>query len=166
MTRQDFIDYVGYWSELLDFCTEEGCYVCENIYSDASRNDFIEEDLYEMVRDMNWREVLNVLQGYDSNSGYDYYLKNDYGEFEGLNDDDDFVSYKDDVLDWGDRYSVWEDEEDDEEDNEENLEPYDSDDEVPLEAEDISFEELFAPSVSVSKNSNAENNDLKTLLAV
>lgn len=62
------------------------------------------------------------------------------GEFEGLNDED-FTSYKDDVLDWGDNNDIWDDDEEDD-DEEEGSQPYDTEDEVPL--GDMSFEELFA----------------------
>lgn len=139
MTRQEFVDGVEYWSDLVDFCNQEGCSICEDVYSDGDRDYDIEEELCEMVRDSNWREVLDTLQAYDRDSGYDYYLKNGCGEFEGLNDED-FTSYKDDVLDWGDNNDIWDDDEEDD-DEEEGSQPYDTEDEVPL--EDISFEELF-----------------------
>ena len=107
MTRQEFLDEVGCWGDLIDFCSEHGCDDCDNIYSDSSRDYEIEEDLYEMVRDCSWREVLDALQTYDRESGYDYYLRNEYGEFEGLNDYEDFTLYKDGVLHWGDVNDIW-----------------------------------------------------------
>lgn len=144
MTRQEFLDEVGCWDDLIDFCSEYGCNDCVNIYSESARDDEIDENLYAIVRECGWREVLSVLQARDEESGYDYYLKNDYGEFEGLNDYEDFTSYKDVVLDWGDVNDIWdEEEEDDDEDSQQYDAEYEEDD-IPLEAEDISFEELFA----------------------
>lgn len=143
MTRQEFLDEVGCWGDLIDFCSEHGCDDCDNIYSDSSRDYEIEEDLYEMVRDCSWREVLDALQTYDRESGYDYYLRNEYGEFEGLNDYEDFTLYKDGVLHWGDVNDIWDEGEDDDEDSQRYDAEYEEDD-IPLEAEDISFEELFA----------------------
>ena len=143
MTRQEFLDEVGCWGDLIDFCSEHGCDDCDNIYSNSSRDYEIEEDLYEMVRDCSWREVLDALQTYDRESGYDYYLRNEYGEFEGLNDYEDFTLYKDGVLHWGDVNDIWDEGEDDDEDSQRYDAEYEEDD-IPLEAEDISFEELFA----------------------
>ena len=143
MTRQEFLDEVGCWGDLIDVCSEHGCDDCDNIYSDSSRDYEIEEDLYEMVRDCSWREVLDALQTYDRESGYDYYLRNEYGEFEGLNDYEDFTLYKDGVLHWGDVNDIWDEGEDDDEDSQRYDAEYEEDD-IPLEAEDISFEELFA----------------------
>ena len=70
------------------------------------------------------------------NGGFDY---------DGM-DENDFDSYKEDVLEWGDNSGVWEDEPDEEDDfdtdtmfNEEDSEP----DEPPVEEEDFSIGELM-----------------------
>ena len=91
MTRQEFIDNIQYWSELLEFCSDEGCNYCEDIYDSDQWNDSINDDVYEMARTSSWRTILDVLQGYDDLSGYDYYRRDDYGEWHGL-DEDDFSS--------------------------------------------------------------------------
>ena len=166
MKRQEFIDEVCYWYQLIDFCSDEGCDFCENIYSDEERDDAINEDLYEWVRNMTWREILDTLQGYDGDSGYDYYLKNDYGEFEGLNNYEDFTSYKDDVLDWGDDNDIW-DEDDEDEDEDEEPQPYiDPEDTTPLETEDISIEELLSSNIITAKITDYDDSDIRKLLAV
>ena len=164
MKRQEFIDEVGYWGELIDFCNQEGCEVCEDIYSSDDRDYEIEEDLCEMVRDSSWREILNSLQAYDRDSGYDYYLKNGWGDFEGINDYEDFTSYKDDVLDWGDDNGIWDE---DDEDEDEEPQPYiDPEDTTPLETEDISIEELLSSNIITAKITDYDDSDIRKLLAV
>ena len=115
---------------------------------------------------MTWREILDTLQGYDGDSGYDYYLKNDYGEFEGLGIYEDFTSYKDDVLDWGDDNDIW-DEDDEDEDEDEEPQPYiDPEDAIPLEIEDISIEELLSSNIITAKITDYDDSDIRKLLAV
>lgn len=164
MKRQEFIDEVGCWGELIDFCNQEGCEGCEDIYSLGDRDYEIEEDLCEVVRDSSWREILDSLQAYDRDSGYDYYLKNDWGDFEGLNDYEDFTSYKDDVLDWGDDNGIWD--EDDEDEDEEPQLYIDPEDTTPLETEDISIEELLSSNIITAKITDYDDSDIRKLLAV
>lgn len=135
MTRQEFIDEAYGWYHLIDFCSAAGCDICEDIYSDGDRDYEIEEDLNDMIRDHNWREILETLQDYDRNSGYEYYRRDEYGDWYGL-DNNDFDQYKNDILAWADDNGIWNDDEG------KSSQPYDTEDEVPL--EDISFEELFA----------------------
>ena len=71
MTRQYFIDNINYWSELLEFCSDEDCDVCEDIYSEDARDDCIDEELVDMARNNNWREMYNILDSIPG--GYDYY---------------------------------------------------------------------------------------------
>lgn len=141
MTRQEFIDDVTSWSELLDFCYEYSCPECDDIVSEDAYDDEINERLYERARDDNWWEVKDWLN--DLPTGNDYYDRyNDCGV------DDDFECYKDDVLHWADNYGdVWEDEEDEEEDEDMELEEgADEEDEEELEEIDFDgfFEEDFA----------------------
>lgn len=137
MTRQEFIDDVTSWSELIDFCYDQDCDICEDIYSEEAKDDHFNNDLVEMARNANdWEELLETLN--DIPTGYDYYICNEYDEFRGA-DEDDFDSYKDDVLEWMDDGEYW-DEYDEEEEPEEYIDP---EDEVPVEKEDVSFAELF-----------------------
>ena len=113
MTRNDFLNDVTEWWELLDFCSDEGCNICEDII--------------------------------DSDQLDGYYRMNGSFDYDGM-DENDFDSYKEDVLEWGDNNGVWEDEPDDEDDfdtdtmfNEEDSEP----DEPPVEEEDFSIGELM-----------------------
>ncbi len=163
MTRQDFIDDVQYWSELIDFCYEEGCYVCEDVYTSDQRDDRIDEGVSEMMRHNSWRTILDTLQTYDNQSGYEYYLLDGYGDWIGL-DDDDFTSYKDDVVDWMDNNGRWDDEDDEDEDIPTGYTPEDI---TPIEAEDLSLNELFNAGVDVMQScQQEEDKDIEYLLAM
>lgn len=134
MTRQQFIDEVNDWWELIDFCNDEGCSYCDDVYSEESRDDYINEELVDMARDADsWSSLLDTLN--DITTGYDYYRRTDYGDWEGLGDYE-FSDYKDDVLEWGDNNDIWE------EDEEEPL-PEDDADDVEFEPEPISLGELM-----------------------
>lgn len=133
MTRQEFIDSINYWDELIEFCTDKGCDYCDDLYDEGQWDHCVEDDAYEIIRSGSWRDVLSTLQDYENLSGYEYYRKDEWGDWYGL-DNNDFDQYKDDILAWADDNGIW--------DEEKSSQPYDTEDEVPL--EDISFEELFA----------------------
>lgn len=163
MTRQEFIDNIHYWSELIEFCSDNGCDYCEDIYSSDAWNDYVDDDVAEMAGNDGWRVILDVLQGYDELSGYDYYRRNDYGEWIGL-DDDDFESYKDDVCGWMDDNDYW-DEEDEEEPPVSYVNPEDV---TPLEAEDVSMDDLFLSGIEALKTKQNEDSaeaDFNSLLS-
>ena len=163
MTRQEFIDNIHYWSELIEFCSDNGCDYCEDIYDSDAWNDYVNDDVAEMARNDGWRDILGVLQEYDELSGYDYYRRNDYGEWIGL-DDDDFESYKDDVCGWMDDNDYW-DEEDEEEPPVSYVNPEDV---TPLEAEDVSMDDLFLSGIEalkIKQNDDSTEADFNSLLS-
>lgn len=151
MTRQDFINDIECWCELIDFCNDEGCYECEDIYDSEQRDDFLNEEVENIARNETWREMLETLQGFADGSGYDYYIKDNYGDFVGL-DDDDFDAYKSEVLDWGDRYDIWDDDE----------EGYG---EASIEPEDVSINDLISAGVAACQSScKNEDADIERFL--
>ena len=50
MTRNDFLNDVTEWWELLDFCSDEGCNICEDIIDSDQLDEYVEED----IRDTNY----------------------------------------------------------------------------------------------------------------
>ena len=143
MTRQEFIDNVTTWSELLDFCYDENIYFCEDVYTEDAKDDYFNDMLVDMARDAgNWQELYNRLE--EIPTGYDYYIRDDYGDFEGA-DDDDFDSRYEDVLEYMDDNEYWDDDDGDEDYEEEPVreEYVDPEDEEPVEEEDVSIAELF-----------------------
>lgn len=134
MTRQEFIDSINYWDELIEFCSDKGCDYCDDLHDAYQWDNCIEDDVREIIRNSGWRDVLSTLQDYEDLSGYEFYRRDEYGDWYGL-DNNDFDQYKNDILAWADDNGIWND------DEEEGSQPYDTEDEIPL--EDISFEELF-----------------------
>lgn len=149
MTRQDFIDGITTWAELLDFCYNEECDICEDIVSNDTMCEEIDDDLREATRYHSWQNVRDLLNDIDTD--YDYYRRESSLEYIPM-DDDDFDTYKDDVIEWMDNNGYWEDDEEDEEDDEPfqydgDFAPDDSeckeDEEPPAEEEDFSVGELM-----------------------
>lgn len=127
MTRQDFIDGVTEWYELLDFCYNEECDICEDIVSYDGMCEEVDEELAEAVREHSWREVRDMLNDIETN--YDYYRRGGLLSYCPVNDNSDFEDYKSDVIEWMDNGGYWEDEEDED----------DFDDDVPF------LDDDFAP---------------------
>ena len=48
MTRNEFLDTVNDWYELIEFCNDVGCSYCDDVYSEESMNDDINERLTGM----------------------------------------------------------------------------------------------------------------------
>lgn len=141
MTRNDFLNNVTQWWELLDFCSDEGCNICEDIIDSDQLDECVEEDI--RGTNYSWRDIRESLLGIPTE--YCFYRINGSFNYDGM-DETDFDNYKDGVLGWGDNNGVWEDEPDDEYDfdidtmfNEEDSEP----DGLPVEEEDFSIGELM-----------------------
>lgn len=144
MTRAEFFENVTSWWDLKDFCSDEQCDICDDIYDEGGRDDYINECLIDWARNDSWTELLSRLE--DIPTGYDYYRYDDYGEWEGLVDGD-FDEIRDEVAEWMDDNGYWDD--DEEEADDEDEEPIDDEEEEPpVEDEDCSLGELFAASAT------------------
>lgn len=142
MTRQEFIDEVTMWSELIDFCYNENINFCNDVYSEDEKDDYFNNELVEMARKADdWRDLQSRLE--DIPDGCYYYINDDYGGFRGA-DDDDFDDHKDDILEYMDDNEYWDDEEEEEVEEEPAPDDEDPEDEEPVEEEDVSIAELFA----------------------
>lgn len=112
MTRQEFIQNVTTWRELLNFCWEYDCNVCENIIPHDELRDYIAEDFRQYAYEYSWVDIRDWLNNIDNNASF-YYRD---GSFDYTSVDDDFASYKQDVLDWCDEDASVFDEDEDEAD--------------------------------------------------
>lgn len=152
MTRVEFFENVTSWWELKDFCSDEQCDICDDIYDEEGRDDYINDCLMNWARNDSWTELLSRLE--DIPTGYDYYRYDDYGDWVGL-DDGDFDEIRDEVAEWMDDNGYWDNDEeeanDDEEevfDDEEDAPSTDPEDAEPIDDEDCSLGELFEGSVA------------------
>ena len=144
MTRAEFYENVTTWWDLKDFCFDENCGICNDIYDEEGRDDYINECLMGWARNDSWTELLSRLE--DIPTGYDYYRYDDYGDWVGL-DDGDFNEIRDEVAEWMDNNGYWDD--DEEEADDEDEKPLDDEEEEPpVEDEDCSLGELFAASAT------------------
>lgn len=152
MTRAEFYENVTTWWDLKNFCSDEQCDICDDIYDEEGRDDYINDCLMDWARNDSWTELLSRLE--DIPTGYDYYRYDDYGDWVGL-DDGDFDEIRDEVAEWMDDNGYWDD--DEEEADDEDEEPIDDEDEEPIddeeeeppvEDEDCSLGELFAASAT------------------
>lgn len=149
MTRQDFIDGITTWAELLDFCDNEDCDICYDIVSNEAMCEEIDEDLVEEARRRSWQDVRDLLNDIDTD--YDYYRRDGSLEYIPM-EDNDFDTYKDDVIEWMDNNGYWEGNDEDEDEYDEPF-MYDADfapgdeeyeeEEPPAEEEDFSVGELM-----------------------
>lgn len=146
MTRQDFIDGITTWSELIDFCYNEDCDICEDIIDSDEMDEEISDNLSEEARECSWRDIRDALN--DITTGYSYYRRDGSFDYVPM-DDSDFDSYKDDVIEWMDNGGYWDDEEnyDDEpfydEYSDFNCEENEEDAEITAVEEDFSVGELM-----------------------
>lgn len=137
MTRSGFWENITDWCELKEFCADNECDYCDDIYDEYDRNSEIDSDIGEYCSDYSWGNLRDLLN--DIPSDYDYYRRNSAFDWEGA-DEGMFGDYKADVSDWADEHGVWEDE-CDAEDIDEVYE--NDDDESPLLAEDFSVNTLM-----------------------
>lgn len=149
MTRQDFIENVNSWSELIDFCYDEDCDECENIYSEDSMDEQIDESLGIWIENYRWWDLKDILNDLPTDGDY-FYCESSDTKWRAL-DDEDFENYKERVLLWMDRGEYWDEEYDEEDEYLEEENPplnseaqIESEDLVPIEDEDISVMELLS----------------------
>jgi len=114
MTREEFIRDTDTWYDLKEFCEEHDCDICDDIIDDESRDDEIDNDIEEAIRNDRWYDIKSYLD--DIPTGYSYYRRDGMFDYVGM-DDRDFDEYKDDVINWADdQGDIWDDDPDDEED--------------------------------------------------
>lgn len=141
MTRRDFLDNITTWWELIDFCRDEECDICDDIVDEDGRDEEVEEDLADNIRNTSWKDILHWLN--DIPTGGEYYRRDGMFDYVEMDNYGDFDEYKDEVLEWMDDGNYWDDdEEEDEDEGEEELEDSPFDEESEADAEDDE-EDLF-----------------------
>lgn len=111
MLRKRFDELVTSWEDLVEFCRNEYCDICDDIYSEDEKDEFIEGAVVDWARDMPYQDLLSELQKVPIDI-CEYYYRNDYDEFEEA-DLSMFLEYKADVFEWMDENDRWEDDDED-----------------------------------------------------
>lgn len=124
MTRSEFLREISCFSELREFCEEEGLSDCDDYVDGDCLDEAIDEDI--RYCDMNWRDVRDYLN--DIITGEDFYRKDGCLDYVPM-DSEDFESLKQDVLSYMDNYGEWGLEDDDEEDETDEVDEESVDDE-------------------------------------
>ena len=112
MTRQQFIEEVNNWYDLIDFCNDNNLDDLCDVYDDETASELIDEALAEEIQYRSWRDIRDMLGSIDD--GYDFYLARGGLAFEGLSDWD-LDNYKDDVMTSAENAGVFDPDEEEEE---------------------------------------------------
>ncbi len=118
MTKTDFLDDIDTWSRLMDFCDEENCDICEDVYDKDEVDSKIDEDIIEELRYTPWQNIRDNLNNIPE--GSEYYYRQDSLDYSAL-DDIGFDNYKDRVVDWMDENESWDEEDENESWDEEDV---------------------------------------------
>lgn len=159
MTRDEFFEEVTDWGELLSFCYNNGYddYV-EDVYSEESRDEEIHNDLNERFYDDSWQSIMDYLDGIPCD--YDYYRKDDYGDWYGL-DIYDFRERRDELVEALDNNDFWDEPED------EWNEDVDPEDLIPVPEESVSIFDIISSNKDVivtESKADSEPPSIKELL--
>ena len=171
MTRSEFEDNVNTWWELIDFCREIDCDVCDDIYDEDYAYDRINDSAQDWIREDGWEYAADKLSEIPRECEY-YYYNYDNGNYEEA-DDYLFDDFKDRVLNYCDRYDEWDEVE--EEDSVEEEEPIKAEEDNEEEIkEEFCIDELFSSCSAVntefsseiinSREDNDEGGDICSLL--
>lgn len=121
MTRQEFLDEITTIWELLNWCSDNNCYIYDEIQDQDGYDEWISDLLSDRARDWTWQDIESWLS--DLPQGYEYYrYSEDDDSWEGVGDYD-FTGLRDEALEWGDENGVWDQDEDEEEPDDPEPEP-------------------------------------------
>ena len=142
MTKQEFIDTIGNFDELCEFCRVE--HLADSldwyydIYDYYGVRGQIEEDIKEALNSNYWYDIRDMLNDIPENG--DWFKRLDTLVYICI--DNDFNIYKDDVLQYMDRFRTWDEDEDETESETEAF--IDTDYDTPLVVDEpFSLEELL-----------------------
>lgn len=120
MTRQEFIETINDWPELIEFARDNDMYDLIDDYLDDDDIDYEVDDALSEMRDESWRRIRDLLDEIPEDTGY--FRRVGWLEYEYV-DEDDFLDLKEEVLDEADVQGYFddEDEEDDDEGDEDDV---------------------------------------------
>ena len=108
MTREEFIENVNDFYDLLEVCRDNDLYACADIREKDELFDScnIDNEIIEAVRSYSWHSIRDMLDGLDDDGNY--YIVNGILDYECV--DRDFEYYKNGVIDEMDEDNLWEEE--------------------------------------------------------
>lgn len=141
MTRTEFINSITTWQELLIFCDDVNCGVCEDIISYDELGIFIADDFRRYSHEYDWQDIRDWLENISTDAYY-YYRS---GSFFYEDIDNKFEEYKAQVLLWCDETTGIFDEDDtpNEDRNFGANSEDESQEEIEISDNDYSIEELI-----------------------
>ena len=144
MTRNEFYNDITEWWQLKEFCFEYDLTTLDCVYHYEDFDNIIDDALQLAISREMWYTIKDMLN--EVPTGYDYYYvdPDDAWNHYGLNNDADFMNYRDDVAMAMDELELWDDDEYDEEDDEEDVDP---DDLIPVADEPIAFDDFMNTSL-------------------
>lgn len=148
MTRTEFLDRMEDFSDLKEFCDDERIDVMDDVMDDEERDDYIYNEIHD--NSDSWDDLRDWLNGIPT--GYDWWERDGWGEWNGLDEDYDFNLWRARVADAAEECGIFDPEE--EELEEEELESAAQEVEEPV--EDFSVCELFTASSAVFENLESE----------
>lgn len=98
MTRQEFIRNITTWQELIDFCYDYDCSICDNILARPDLAGFVNSDLIDYQGQYSWTTIRDLL--FCITDTADYYCREGFLDYVSV--DNNFEAYKADVLAWCD----------------------------------------------------------------
>lgn len=118
MRREDFIEETQFWdwNDAMSYCWNNGYdSLAEDYYSPDARDEYIENDLPDMIRGCTWREVRDSLSNLEDSDSYYYWRYDYYGDWVGLDDGDDLQAFIDQLIENMDEDGAFDEEEDEDE---------------------------------------------------
>ena len=106
MTREEFLRDVTNFSDLKSFCYDMDIGLLDDVYDEGGRDAEINEWLCYNVRDYDWEDIRDRLAGIPTGDGWFY--ENGWDDWDVL-DENEFESYKQEVLEYCDEASLWDD---------------------------------------------------------
>lgn len=160
MTKNEFLDDMTDLGDLYSFCMDNTLDFCDDLLSWDVVEDSIEEQLVDMARDYTWDELRDKLNYYDSISGGDWYILDDYdGDYRCVDDDQGlFEGIRDDIVEYMDENELWDEEDEVNESGwamtseEETAAFEDEQDDLP--EEDCSISDMFYAGVGCVRSIN------------
>ena len=164
MRRNDFIDNVTCWYDLIEVCDDNGCDYLSDIIDGEYYDEWVGDNVVGWARDYDWTDLTGILTELSDNRGYDYYVYSEWNDRYIPADDDLFDDRKNEVLEYIDMNGEWDDEEDENDCDNTIVNSEDVTDDDPIPDEDFSISEMLIAGLSCIKNINEEEAMLENMV--